>query len=209
MYKNCSGIYPLTRDIQIYHAMFYLEPYYNWENYYNVYEDELSPFYGYAQMEDEEHTNQVYNYLIHPEWNFFGSRTLYLKVLFVDYEKKCAIIQFIGEWNDAVENDIMQLKREVVDNMIAHGICKFILLCEHIMNFHADDYDYYQEWQEDIEDEAGYIALVNMPQHCLEEMQSANITKYFWTMEYNKWRTHQPKHFYHYINDYINKSLGI
>ncbi len=184
-----------------------LEPYYNWEDYYKSSEDELSPFYD-VEEPSFEYTNQVYNYLIHPNWDHFGSRTLYLKVLFVNYEKNYAIIELIGEWNDAVENDIMNLKREVIDSMISNGIYKFILICENVMNFHADDYDYYKEWQEDIEDEAGYMVLVNMPEHCLQEMKSARLTKYFWVLKYDKWRTHQPKHFYHYVNDYINNTLG-
>ncbi len=187
--------------------MYDIEPYYNWEDYYRASEDELSPFYG-EDASSYEYTNQVYNYYIHPNWESFGSRTLYLKVLFVDYDKHYAIIEFIGEWNDAVENDIMQLKREVIDVMIANGIYKFILICESVLNFHTDIDDYYQEWEEDIEDEEGYIVLVNMPDHCLEEMKAARLTKYFWVIPYEKWRTHQPKHFYHYINDYINASLG-
>lgn len=189
--------------------MINIEPFYNWEDYYKSSEDELSPFYGVEPGADyEEAPNLVYNYYLHPSWDNFGSRTLYLKVLFVDYEKHYAIIEFIGEWNDAVENDIMQLKREVIDMMLADGINKFILLCGHVMNFHAGDNDYYEEWQEELEDQEGYIALVNMPAHCLDEMKQNRLTKYFWVIQYEPWRTHQPKHFYHYINDYINNTLG-
>lgn len=188
--------------------MIEIEPFYKWEDYYLASEDELSPFYGAALSHDyEEHPNLVYNYYIHPNWDDFGSRTLYIKVLFVDYEKHYAIIEMIGEWNDAVENDIMQLKREVIDVMIQNGIVKYILICENVMNFHADDNDYYVEWEEDIEGEEGYIALMNMPVHCLDEMKQNRLTKYFWVMDYDKWRTHQPKHFFHYVNDYINKTL--
>jgi hypothetical protein len=30
-------------------------------------------------------------------------------VLLADYEEKYAVIEMIGEWNDAIENDIMEL----------------------------------------------------------------------------------------------------
>ncbi len=43
-----------------------------------------------------------------------GSETLYLKILFVDYDERYAIIELIGEWNDAINNDIMLLKRDIV-----------------------------------------------------------------------------------------------
>lgn len=186
-----------------------LEPFYNWEDYYKASEDEQSPLFGdYEEEAYDEVPKLVYNYYLHPSWDSMGSRTLYLKILFVEYEKHYAIIELIGEWNDAVENDIMQLKREIIDVMIASGISKFILLCENVMNFHADDNDYYEEWQEDIEEQDGYIAMVNMPQHCLDEMKQNRLTKYFWIIQYDKWRTHLPKHFYHYINDYINNTIG-
>ena len=38
-----------------------------------------------------------------------------LKVIYADYELGYAIIEMIGEWNDAIENDIMTLKRDVID----------------------------------------------------------------------------------------------
>jgi hypothetical protein len=184
-----------------------IEPFYNWEDYYKASEDELSPFFG-EESNMLEYTNQVYNYYIHPSWDYIGSRTLYMKLLYVDYEKHYAILEFIGEWNDAVENDIMQLKREIIDVLLQNGIYKYILLCENVLNFHADGNDYYEEWEEEVVAEEGYIAMVNMPRHCIDEMKSARLTKYFWMLDYDKWRTHQPKHFYHYINDYINNTLG-
>jgi hypothetical protein len=45
-----------------------------------------------------------------------------MKVLYADYEKGYTIIEFIGEWNDAINNDIMMLKREILELMIDNGI---------------------------------------------------------------------------------------
>ncbi len=62
---------------------------------------------------------------IHPQWDDFGSPTLYLKVLYTDYASwVIAIIELLGEWNDCINNDIMYLKREVVDVLVENGINK-------------------------------------------------------------------------------------
>ena len=83
-----------------------IEPYHRWQDQYEASKDKKSPFYG--RKNDEFHyTHKVYNYFIHPQWDFFGSSTLYLKVIFVDYDASFAIMEFIGEWNDALHNDIM------------------------------------------------------------------------------------------------------
>ena len=68
-----------------------IEPYYRWRDLYIASEDEQSPFYG-REYSEFEYTNTIYNYYIHPQWDDFGSATLYMKVLFVDYDKGFAII---------------------------------------------------------------------------------------------------------------------
>ena len=40
--------------------------------------------------------------------------------------KGFTIIELLGEWNDTLYNDIMYLKREVIDNLISNGIDNFI-----------------------------------------------------------------------------------
>ena len=132
-----------------------IEPYYNWRYLYTSEEDERSPFYG-GNIANLNFTQTVYNYYIHPLWDEFGSATLYIKVLMVDYQEQYAIIELIGEWNDAIENDIMRLKRDVIDEFMRQGISKFILIAENVLNFHSSDDSYYEEWYEDaIEGEDG------------------------------------------------------
>ena len=135
-------------------------------------EDEHSPFFGVVYSEFE-FTNTVYNYYIHPQWDEFGSSTLYLKILFADYERCFAIIEFIGEWNDALYNDIMFLKRDVVEELTGSGINKFILIGENVLNFHGSDDSYYQEWFDDVGD--GWIATINFRSHVMNEMQRFKI----------------------------------
>jgi len=102
-----------------------IEPYYNWRDRYIASEDERSPFYGRIYNEFV-FTQKIYNYFIHPQWDEFGSQTLYLKILFADYDLGFAIIEMLGEWNDCLQNDVMYLKRDVVDELAKQGINKYI-----------------------------------------------------------------------------------
>lgn len=97
-----------------------IEPFYNWIKLYSSQSDERSPFYG-REYSEFEFSQTIYNYYIHPQWDFFGSNTLYIKIIFIDYEEGYAIIEMIGEWNDAINNDIMWLKREVSTNVSRGG----------------------------------------------------------------------------------------
>src|SRR5690606_5785226 len=117
-------------------AMHDIEPYYHWRDAYVASEDARSPLYG-RDYDEFYFTNAIYNYYIHPQWDGFGSATLYLKVLFVDYDRHYAVLELIGEWNDCIYNDIMHLRREITDLMEEEGISKFILITENVLNYHA------------------------------------------------------------------------
>jgi len=110
-----------------------IEPHYNWLDLYQASEDERSPFYG-REYSEFECTGKVYNYLLHPQWDYIGSETLYVKLLFADYEKGFCIIEFIGEWNDCLYNDIMFLYRNVIEILLENGITKYILIGENVLN---------------------------------------------------------------------------
>lgn len=149
-----------------------IEPYYHWRNFYRAEDDPDSPFYG-RRYSEIYFTNTVYNYYIHPQWDHFGSGTLYLKLLYTDYEKGFVIIELIGEWNDCLYNDIMFLKRNIIDHLSERGISRYILIGENVFNFHYSDDLYYQEWREDIED--GWITLIGFLPHVIDEMKKARI----------------------------------
>ena len=187
--------------------MHFVEPYFNWRNYYISSEDPASPFYGHEYSEFEfEHS--VYNFCIHPQWDSIGSPTLFIKILFVEYNEGYAIIEMIGEWNDAIENDIMTLKRDIIEELIREGISKFILIGENVLNFHYSDDCYYEEWFEDIED--GWIAGINFHEHVTNEFKNANIDEYIaigGELEELDWRTYTPFQFYKKVNQIINRRL--
>jgi hypothetical protein len=185
-----------------------IEPYYRWRDLYIAAEDELSPFYG-REYSEFEYTNTIYNYFIHPQWDDFGSSTLYIKVLYVDYNIGFAIMEFIGEWNDAINNDIMTLKRDVIDDLTLKGINKFILIGENVLNFHASDDCYYQEWFDDIDE--GWIVAVNFLDHVLLEFSRNNIDYYLtFGGELNDmaWRTFTPVQLFQKVEGIIRKRLN-
>ena len=57
-----------------------IEPYFNWRDFYISSEDSRSPFFG-REYSEFHFVDQVYNYVIHPQWDNFGSSTLFLKIL--------------------------------------------------------------------------------------------------------------------------------
>lgn len=154
-----------------------IEPYHRWRDYYIAEEDDQSPFYE-RTYDEFNYTHKVYNYYIHPQWDEFGSDTLYTKLLFVDYDEGYAILEFIGEWNDCIHNDIMYLKRDVIDILLKKGIYKYILICENVFNFHGDEDDYYAEWYEDVSEERGWICILNTLDHVTDEMKTARLHHY-------------------------------
>lgn len=188
-------------------AMQEIEPYYNWEKHYVASHDERSPFYGRTYNLDY-YENAIYGYYIHPLWDHIGSETLYVKILFADYNKRFVIIEMFGEWNDALHNDIMFLKRQVIDPIIDEGINQFILLGENVLDFHGAEDDYYAEWFDDVED--GWIAAVNFREHVEEEWKKYRLDYYInfgGTLHLNNWRTLQPEPFYELVKNLMIRRL--
>jgi hypothetical protein len=185
-----------------------IEPFYNWRHLYIASEDERSPFYE-REYSEFVYTNAIYNYLIHPQWDDIDSPTLYIKILFVDYDQGYAIIEMIGEWNDCINNDIMLLKRDIIEQLMQYGIKKFILIGENILNYHASDDEYYQEWFEEVED--GWIAFLNFRKHVLDEFQRANIDYYILSggqLNDLAWRTSTPQQLFEKVDHFVQKRIG-
>jgi hypothetical protein len=185
-----------------------IEPYYNWLHLYNAAEDEQSPFYG-REYSEFTFTHAIYNYLIHPQWDFFGSNTLYVKILYTDYIDGYAILELMGEWNDALYNDIMMLKREVLEILNEQGIQKFILLGENVLNFHASDDSYYEEWFQETED--GWIAFVNFREHVLEEFRKARIDYFInfgGDLDELQWRKLSPRQMQEAVEAVISRRIA-
>jgi len=185
-----------------------LEPFYTWQFLYSSAEDRNSPFFGRTYSETEC-VNSVYNYFIHPLWDDFGSATLYLKILYADYKSGYCIIELLGEWNDLLYNDIMYLKRNIAEVLMNAGINKFILIGENVLNFHADDDSYYQEWFDELED--GWIACINFREHVLTEIQRGRLDYYLaigGQLDNVKWRALNPPQLFLVIDSLMTKRLN-
>lgn len=185
-----------------------IEPHYQWLHLYNSVEDEQSPFFEQEHSEFE-FTQTIYNYLIHPQWDGFGSPTLYLKVLFIDYEAGVGIIELIGEWNDLIHNDVMVMKRALIEPMIDQGINKYIFLGDNLLNFHASEDAYYEEWFGELED--GWIAFVNFRAHVLDEIKQYKIDYYLnfgGELDELQWRKLSPQQLYEKVNHIIERRLA-
>ena len=173
-----------------------IEPLFRWRDVYIASEDKRSPFFG-RRYSEFYYDKQLYNFYIHPQWDEFGSSTLFAKILFTDYEEGYAIIELMGEWNDALHNDIMYLKRNLIDPLQKEGIVHFVFCCDNVLNFHASgEDDYYAEWAEELQEEGGWALLVNIRQHIVEELQDARLEHFLlFGVQYNDiiWQPHKPE----------------
>ena len=188
-----------------------IEPYYRWEPFYQSKDDPQSPFYG-KEYNYDLYTENIYGYYIAPGWDFFGSETLYLKILYVDYDQGFAIIELFGEWNDAINNDIMHLKRNVLEQMMRSGVYKYILLGENVLNFHGSDDCYYEEWFEETDEQGGWIAGINFRDFVMEEWRGYNIDSYInfgGTLQLNKWRVLEPTVFFQMVRKLIERRIAL
>ena len=188
-----------------------IEPYYAWRNHYVASEDPRSPFFERIYNEMSYHM-KIYDHFIHPQWDNIGSSTLFIKILWVDYEEESAIIELLGEWNDCLHNDIMRLKRDIVDFLQNEGICKFILIGENVLNFHYSDESYYEEWFEEVTDRDGWIALLNFNQHVIDDMSTIDLDSYFvmgGELSEFGWRTYNPDQLVNRIRDCVENRLGL
>ncbi|MCB0410582.1 MAG: hypothetical protein KDD29_10215 [Flavobacteriales bacterium] len=185
-----------------------IEPFYNWRHLYVASEDPESAFYN-QNYSEFEFSNTIYNYYIHPQWDNFGSETLYLKILFVDYTERYAIIELIGEWNDAIGNDIMLLKRDLIEDMLYMEINKFIFIGENVLNFHGSDDSYYEEWFDEI-GEDGWIVFINFREHVLREFRQSGLDYYFYSggdLDDFDWRRFSPGQVFGNVTKIIQKRL--
>lgn len=189
--------------------MHHIEPYYSWRSLYVASDDSRSPFFN-RQYSEFEFSNAIYDHFIHPQWDEIGSRTLYLKILFVNYDRHYCIIELMGEWNDAIYNDIMFLYRNIIEVLIEQDIRYFILIGDNVLEFHSDITDYYEEWFDNLGE--GWIIGLNFREHVIQEFIDANIDYYIafgGTFNEFPWRKYLPDQLFEITDKMITKRLGI
>jgi len=168
-----------------------IEPFYFWQDYYEASKDLRSPFYG-RSYDEFFFRNTIYNYYIHPQWDQFGSNTLYGKILYCNYQDQFTVLEIIGEWNDCLYNDIMFLFENIVLPLINEGIKQFIVIGENVLNFHGSENDYYGAWYEEISERDGWIIFLNSLEHVEEEMRLHRVHDYVYFINDIHWRKVHP-----------------
>jgi hypothetical protein len=169
-----------------------IEPFYLWRDLYRSEEDPNAINFG-REYSELYFTERIYNYLIHPQWDSFGSETLFYKQIYADYDKGFAIIELLGEWNDCIGNDVMFLKNELIEPLIDAGIQNFMIIMENVLNFHGQYSDYYEEWADDIE---GEIYMINLLPHVMDEFNDLRLNQcLLYDGVYNdvNWRVLKPE----------------
>lgn len=184
-----------------------IEPYFNWRQFYMTEEDENSPYYQ-KEYSEFEYVDTIYNYYIHPQWDSIESESLFIKILFADYDDGFVFIELIGEWNDAIHNDIELLKGNLLEILIGTGINKIILIGENVLNFHFDDDCYYEELLEEVED--GYIIGLNFLPHVVQEFEENYLTNFIQMHEsfnIDSWRTYTPQVLFNLVNQNLDNKI--
>ena len=185
-----------------------IEPYFGWRHLYATEEDKYSPYFG-KEYSEFEYVNTIYNHYIHPQWDSIESESLFVKILYADYDHGYAFIELIGEWNDALHNDIEYLKGNLLEILIDAGINKIILIGENVLNFHSSDDCYYEELSEELAD--GFVIGINFSDHVLEEFEYVLSGQYFLFGEYYQipnWRSFHPKELYKKVKERCRNLLS-
>ncbi|MCA6440958.1 MAG: hypothetical protein IM581_13580, partial [Chitinophagaceae bacterium] len=109
----------------------------------------------------------------------------------------------------AIENDIMELKREVLDLLFQQHITKYILITENVLNFHSSDKEYYQEWYEELSEENGWVVALNMPEATQYDFKKKKLNYYIELMELPDWRVYKPYHLFKKIDEQLSNRITL
>jgi MFS superfamily sulfate permease-like transporter len=99
------------------------------------------------------------------------------------------------------------MRRDVTDDMYKQGITKFIIIAENVLNFHSSDADYYEEWREQLQDDGGWVTILNMPEQSQYDFKRARLTNYIELMDFPQWRTLKPDIVFQQIDNLMLRRL--
>jgi hypothetical protein len=95
----------------------------------------------------------------------------------------------------------------VADPFMEQGIFKFIFIAENVLNFHSGDKDYYEEWQEELIEQNGWVVCINMPEQTQYDFRRAKLDRYIDLMEQPDWRIYKPFHLFRIAEAFERKKL--
>ncbi len=81
-----------------------------------------------------------------------------------------------------------------------------MLIGENVLNFHADEDCYYEEWGEDIAPQGGWIVGLNFNDHVLEEMKGIGIDRFVHLngpFRHLEWRKLKPDQLCDYVESLL------
>jgi hypothetical protein len=81
------------------------------------------------------------------------------------------------------------------------------LIAENVLNFHSSDDSYYENWREEVSEEGGWIAILNMPEQSQYDFKRARLTHYVQLMELEQWRTMKPEGVFQQVDNSIMRLL--
>jgi hypothetical protein len=67
------------------------------------------------------------------------------------------------------------------------------LVGENVLNFHSGDDAYYEDWHEELKDEAGWAVMLNLPTQSKYDFNQAHLSRYLPLIELPQWRSLQPE----------------
>jgi hypothetical protein len=76
-----------------------------------------------------------------------------------------------------------------------------------VLNFHSSDDSYYEEWHEQLEDDYGWVVILNMPNATQHDFKKARITNYVQFFELDQWRTLKPEIIFQTLDNELMKRL--
>ena len=79
----------------------------------------------------------------------------------------------------------------------------FILIAENVLNFHSSDDSYYEEWNEQVADEGGWVVVLEMPKQSQYDFKRSRLTNYIGLLDLPQWRTMKPEVLFNQVDNWM------
>lgn len=170
-----------------------VEPYAGWLLFYDPSTDERAPLP--AGPEGDLPSRYIYTFAANPLWDSIDSESLLVKILYLHYQEGYAVVELLGEWNDLFENDFRLLCERLINPLMEEGVNRFVFICENVFNVYIDATDYYEDLQDRLADEAGWICLLKARPNVQEGLAASQLDRYLlWDdqLDHLRWRKLKP-----------------
>ena len=101
----------------------------------------------------------------------------------------------------------MTFRRDITDMLFKKGINKFILIAENVLNFHSSNDDYYEEWKEQLQEDNGWVVIINMPEQSQYDFIRSRLIHYIELVDLPQWRTLKPEMVFQEVENIMIKRI--